>query len=213
MKKSLKVFLLLCFFVFGLSTIFYMLDRVPKFEDDDSEVLQATDFEDSVNVSAVIRLQEIRFRVFPEKRQPPINNWASHVDFWVTNSSGYTVFDRNLVPTDQYGLGVMEVDRTENISSGYYSVYVKGISHLTKRYDNIYFSKIAEYYDFTVGEDDLLAGDTHDSRDDYINSLDISTLINALNTGNYVNDLNQDSIVNSLDLSNQVFNISTAGDE
>ncbi len=213
MKDSLKLILLLCFLTLGLSITIYMVRKAPEFRNESEEVLQANDLQEDVVIRATIKLQEIRFKVYPEKRHPDTNNWASHVDFRVEDrTTGNIVFERELTPTNNFGTGVINLDHDENIEAGHYTVFIKGISHLTKRYDNIYFSKIAEYYDFT-DRPDILAGDTHDSRDDFVNSLDISTLIGKLNTDDYINDLNQDNQVNSLDLSNQVFNISVAGDE
>jgi hypothetical protein len=213
MKNSLKTMLVFCFLVFAAGFVAFLINKKPEFKDEGEEVLQAQDLEESVTIQAYIKMQQIEFKVYPEKRQPPTNNWQSHVDFKVRDeTSGAIVFERNLVSTNSEGIGTIDLEHSENIPTDDYTVLIKGIAHLTKKYENIHFETIAEYYDFTINEEDLLAGDTHDSRDDYINSLDISTLINQLNTGDYVNDLNQDSIVNSLDLSNQVFNLSIYGD-
>jgi hypothetical protein len=215
MKNSLKTILLFCFAIFGISVLAYMVNNVPRFNEKHSseDVLQANDLQEDVEIRAYIKMQEIKFKVYPEKRHPSTGNWSTHADFKVLEpTETIPTFERDLVHTDSSGIGTIQLEHSENVPEGHYSVLIKGISHLTKRYDDIHFSKIAEYYDFTLDYDDLLAGDTHDSRDNFVNSLDISTLIRNLNTNNYVNDLNQDSQVNSLDLSNQVYNISKFGD-
>jgi hypothetical protein len=64
----------------------------------------------------------------------------------------------------------------------------------------------------TLTGNKLLAGDTGSTNDNYINSLDLSTLVEKFYTADNKNDLNQDGIVNSLDLSNQIFNLFKTGD-
>lgn len=209
MKDFLKATLVVSFVLVSVSFMLELFVRKPEIKDYDSaEVLQAED----VVVSGFIRLQQIIFKVYPEKRHPPAHNWDTFVNFQVqTLSTHAVVFQRDLVPTSTEGIGIIELASGENVPDGYYSVYLKAISHLSRRYDNIHFDQISEEYDFTPFGD-LLAGDTHASQDDFINSLDISILLTSLNTGNYVCDLNQDSLVNSLDLSNQLYNISEWGD-
>jgi len=209
MKDFLKVTLVVVFVLVSVSFMLELFVRRPEIkEESPEEVLQAED----VVVSGFIRLQEIRFKVYPEKRVPSINNWDTRADFQVQNQSTHAVvFQRNLVQTDTGGIGTIHLTSAENIPDGYYSVYIKGISHLSRRYDSIHFDQISEYYDFTPFGDHL-AGDTHVSRDDFINSLDISLLLTNLNMSHYICDLNQDSLVNSLDLSNQLYNISMWGD-
>lgn len=211
MKDFVKATMVVIFVLVSVSFMLELFIRKPeiKIKDDGSaEVLQAED----VVVSGFIRLQQIIFKVYPEKRHPSTHHWSTYVNFQVqTLSTHALVFQRSSVVTDSEGIGIIELASGENIPDGYYSVYLKGISHLSRRYDNIHFDQISEEYDFTPFGD-LLAGDTHASQDDFINSLDISILLTSLNSGNYVCDLNQDSLVNSLDLSNQLYNISEWGD-
>lgn len=209
MKDFLKATLVVVFVLVSVSFIFEIFVRELETKKEDApEVLQAED----VIVSGFIRLQQITFKVHPEKRHPSMHNWDSLMDFQVQNQATHAViFERGLVSTNTEGVGTIALASTENVPDGYYSVYIKGISHLSRRYDNIQFGHISEDYDFTSFGDHL-AGDTHHSRDDFINSLDISILLTSLNTGDYICDLNQDTLVNSLDLSNQLYNISKWGD-
>ncbi|MBN2100489.1 hypothetical protein JW710_01145 [Candidatus Dojkabacteria bacterium] len=209
MKNYLKAVMVFLFAVVAVSGIVYLFQVAkPTTKDDEEEVLQA-----DVEIRAFIRMQEIVFRVHPEKRHPDLHHWSTYADFTIENpSDGSTVYHWDAVLTDHTnGDGRIELDPTEVVNSGVYNILIKGRSHLSKRYEGIVLEDISETLDFTP-YGDILAGDTHNSRDDFINSLDISTLIIQLGTGNYVCDLNQDSQVNSLDLSNQVYNIGKAGD-
>lgn len=209
MRDYLKGLLVFCFSFFTVILVISLVVN-PKesvVEEKVEDVKQA-----EVVVTATVNVNEIIFKVHPEKRIPRTGNWDSRVDFIVRNSSGNTVMSRDLVDTNTQGEGTIELGPGDSVPPGTYTVVLKGISHLARAYTNVEISSAGEYLDFTP-YGDVLAGDTHSSRDDFINSLDLSTLITALSTGSYVNDLNQDSLVNSLDLSNQVYNIGKGGDE
>jgi hypothetical protein len=165
----------------------------------------------TVTTRGIINLSEIKFKVHPEKRIPKTNNWGTIANFKVRNQQTGKIYLEQSPTTNNQGQGVIYPTPTEVIPPGNHTVLIKGISHLTKRYDNVGFEHQSEYFDFTP-YGDLLAGDTHPSNDNFINALDISTLIGKLSTDDYKNDLNQDKQVNSLDLSNQIFNLSKSGD-
>jgi len=208
MKKFFKAVLLCVFFItfLILVTKLFPLLYQPKEEKVEEEIKGET-----IHITASIKLQSITFKVYPERRVPPTGNWSTILDFQVQNQLTHSPFLQKTLTTNNSGVGVITLGADENLPPGNNSIWIKGISHLAKRYDNMYFSDQYENFDFTP-YGDLLAGDTHISSDNFINSLDISTLINQLNTGNYKNDLNQDSTVNILDLTIQVDNISKGGD-
>jgi hypothetical protein len=56
-----------------------------------------------------------------------------------------------------------------------------------------------------------LAGDTKYPQDDQVNSLDLSVLLNKLNTGDEISDLNRDTGVNSLDINILIANLMKMG--
>lgn len=213
MKFGKKVAISLCLLVLESALLYSVLSAYPypsgpSGQGEDDEEVKGED----VSVTASIRLEEITFVVHPEKRIPRTNNWDSFIDFEVWNPTTNTMRIRRLSRgTDDLGYNTFSVNRDESLATGTYQVRVKGISHLSKIYNSVYFSKITETIDLTL-YDDLLAGDTHVSRDDFINSLDLSILLINLGTGDYINDLNQDSQVNSLDLSNMVYNLGKSGD-
>lgn len=165
---------------------------------------------ENVNITARIKLQQIDFKVYPEKRVPKENNWSTFVYFKAKDLNSEQIHYSGTDITNDQGEGKLILKPSENIPNGSQIVTIKGISHLSKRY-RINFTKQFEMFDFTIfGE--LLAGDTHKSQDNFINSLDISTLISNLETSDYISDLNRDSKVNSLDLSTQLYNLGKAGE-
>ncbi len=166
----------------------------------------------NVKVSASIDLKKITFIAYPEKRIPPTLNWDTYVYFRVKkHNKDKILLKRDLHPTNFLGIGVIDLKSGESIPQGSYDVVLKGYSHLSKLYKNLLFIDQNQVLNLTP-YGDLLAGDTHPSGDDFVNSLDISSLISKLETSNYRNDLNQDTKVNSLDLSIQIYNLSKAGE-
>lgn len=205
MKKTLKITLAATFFIIFVFFIFKFIFKQAPTEVKIEEI-------EGIVITANINLKEIKFKVYPEKRVPSTLNWSTIADFKVRNQVSSALLLQKVVTTNNSGQGTITLGPSENVSSGNHSVLIKGISHLAKRYNNVPFFKQFEDFDFTP-YGDLLAGDTHSSNDNTINSLDISTLIIRLNTGDYINDLNQDSLVNSLDLSMQIYNLYKIGDE
>jgi len=204
MKKYFKP--LLFIILFGVF-IFYIVKPEPKKQEEKEEEVEA----EQVHITASTKIQDFQLTVYPEKRVPLVNNWGTIVDFRVVNSAtGSELFQADIT-TNNLGMATYILGPLENIPGGNHRVYIKGISHLTKRYNSIPFHSQHENFDFTP-YGDLLAGDTNPVNDNIINSLDLSTLIINLNSGDYVNDLNQDTLVNSLDLSIQVYNLYKSGD-
>jgi hypothetical protein len=163
--------------------------------------------EDEVNVSANIRATGIRFRVFPEKRIPRIGNWGTYIDLKLvncTNPSKFYTFTN--IPTDSNGYG--DVTFTPDIYTldGPYRIYARGFSHLNRSFNCYDVDHAITFIDLTLEGKELFAGETSIIYDNYINSLDLSTMVKNMFTTDYANDLNQDGKVNSLDLANQIFN-------
>jgi len=98
------------------------------------------------------------------------------------------------------------------IASGNYRIEIIGYSHLNKNFPCRLVSSSEEYVDLTQDSAVLLAGEVSNVYDNYINSLDISVLVNQLYNADYLTDLNQDSKVNSLDMSIQIYNLFKFGD-
>jgi hypothetical protein len=116
-----------------------------------------------------------------------LDNTDFHIYTLTTNSIGgglYNFCSNNIYP-----------------ATGVYNLHVKGISHLRRVISSqSLFTNVTTVKDYRQNEFLLIAGETSNTFDNKINSLDISTQIGKLNTVDYVNDLNQDGIVNEADL-------------
>ena len=67
--------------------------------------------------------------------------------------------------------------------------------------------------DYTYGGTfDLLAGDVHPSKDDYVNSMDLSVVSARIYASDVDADLNVDGVVNALDLSMVLVNLYERGE-
>lgn len=210
-QKSLKVtlgLLLILGFVIYLGSFKTGLNEGGQ----QDEKVEGDTLGENVFIGAETKLQKLIFRVYPEARVPITNNWDTIVEFRVKpKGSTNTIVGEDAIVTDTQGVGQLSISTLEVIPSRTnLDVTVKGFSHLRKRYYNVFFDKVS--MDINLTYDELLAGDTHDSNDNYINSLDMSTVINTFFSDNYKNDLNQDGEVNSLDFSIQIRNLWKTGD-
>jgi len=154
------------------------------------------------------------FLAKPEKRIPREGNWgtALKVDFL---DSRKNVTNSIQARSDKSGKASVNLcDQGIAIESGNYNFYVRGLSHLRKYYGNVNVVKDgSSVVDFSSGGSRLLAGETSNTFDNKINSLDASTQIRAFyKTDDEKNDLNRDEKVNSLDFSNTVFNFYKLGE-
>lgn len=165
-----------------------------------------------VTVSAVLRVQNIEFTVYPEKRIPPTNNWGTQAELTFASCNSNFTKSYPAVPTNNQGTGTLNIPINDPLPGDDYSIYVTGLSHLREGYNcyNINTTDVA--IDLTAEGKELLAGETSVNFDNYINALDMSKLINDLFSGDNISDLNQDGKVNSLDYSNQLYNIYESGD-
>jgi cysteine-rich repeat protein len=149
---------------------------------------------------------------YPEKRFPAEGNWsvASVLNLY---EPGQTTpkYTFNLQTDDS---GWINVDLPDPFDLATYNAVIKGISHLTKRIDGVdmrVFNNLL--LDFTINTSfSLIAGDVHPAKDDYINALDISSIVGMLYGGDLNGDLNVDTTVNALDLSILVGNLYKSGD-
>jgi hypothetical protein len=166
-----------------------------------------------VQISAYIPITGMRFRVFPEKRIPRIGNWATIADVTLVNCNDPTkVYQFNSIPTDSQGYGSVTFTPDVYTFDGPYRVYIRGFSHLNRSFNCYNIVQSNTLIDLTLEGKELLAGETSVIYDNYINALDLSTMVKKMFTTDYKNDLNQDGKVNSLDMANQIFNFYTHGD-
>ncbi|MBU0649051.1 fibronectin type III domain-containing protein [Patescibacteria group bacterium] len=148
----------------------------------------------------------------PEKRWPRIGNWDTIADFEIRVPGERAPLESVVVNTDGpsgFGRAILTAGEPDTA----YDFTFKGLSHLRKRMDLITISEATNTLDFTLGGAfNLLAGDCHASKDNLVNSLDISTLVNDLMSSDDVTDLNDDTQVNSLDITIQLANLMVWGD-
>jgi len=166
----------------------------------------------SVNINATVPSCIFNFTVKPEKRIPRINNWGTILSIQIYKN-GQQVFNTS-VNTDIFGKGSINVClKNFYPTPGNYDFYLRGYSHLLKKYYNISaFSSYTTYVDFSSNNAYLTAGETSVIFDNFINALDLSTQIRNMYTTDYKNDLNQDGQVNALDLSITIGNFYKVGD-
>ncbi|MBN1617865.1 hypothetical protein JW887_00805 [Candidatus Dojkabacteria bacterium] len=170
--------------------------------------------QDNVTTKLVVtnERENYQFIIYPEKRVPSTNNWGTTMQVWINTTTGQNIVYRGTITSNSQGLFTLELSDNESIPDGNYQIIIQSASHLRKKIPAIYLSQENLVYNLT-GYGQLFAGDTHYPQDNFINSLDLSTLARKLNTSDNINDLNQDSLVNSLDLSIQVYNLGRKGDE
>ncbi|MGE3340409.1 MAG: DUF4215 domain-containing protein [Candidatus Altimarinota bacterium] len=147
---------------------------------------------------------------YPEKRSPPQGNWSlpSRLRLYVPgNLVAAETFD---FTTDSQGR--FEVDAVD-VLPGNYHFLLKGLSHLSRRLSDVSFQGADVLLDYTVGGTSfLLGGDVHPSKDDYVNGLDLSSIVARLYGAFLDADLNYDGIVNGMDLSITVGNLFKSGE-
>lgn len=152
----------------------------------------------------------LEVRAHPEKRWPQTGNWHTDLDVKLWDSAGETeIYAVTLATDNQAGEGTVDLF---DVPYGTYDFSGKGLSHLSAI---VYALALTDetFVDFTYGLTfDLLAGDVNPTRDDFVNSLDISALLGDLNNDDEVTDLNQDSLVNSLDINILLTNLNKWGE-
>jgi len=146
----------------------------------------------------------------PEKRVNPSQNWGTTATLsFLSQKTGHVLFTTQLTINDT-GWGTLT---TNQIPAGAYDISLKGLSHLTKVMRNVEINDNSHTLDFTFGETFyLIAGDVHESKDDFINALDITAAVKALYTNDVHADLNKDGLVNALDITITVNNLYQSGE-
>lgn len=146
----------------------------------------------------------------PEKRMPATGNWATlgSLKIYPINQTTPTY---ELVADINDG-GMATLDNT--VATANYHAAFKGRSHLTKFIRDVAFDEDRDIeLDFTFGDTfDVLAGDVHMSKDDYVNSLDLSATVVVIYNPDDEADLNMDGVVNGMDLSIEVVNLYKSGE-
>lgn len=163
-----------------------------------------------VDITADVYSCELNIIIYPEKRIPQINNWDTLLDVQISNTQNQIA--SLTAPSNNFGVGTFPLCLNNyQLTSGNYNFYVRGFSHLRRRYSNVTaFDTQTETLDLRpFGE--MYAGETSAVFDNYINVLDISTQISNMYTNSIKNDLNQDGYVNTLDISNTITNFYLAG--
>ena len=177
----------------------------------EGQVLQALD--EQVQVNASVYGCYLNVKAKPEKRVL-LPNWGTELTVEVYENNG-PLIGIAIATTDNNGEAIVDLcDAGITEIGGVYDVKVRGLSHLYAGYpDESALSTVETEIDFTESETRyLLAGETSNVFDNYINSLDLSTQIAHLYTNDNKNDLNQDEDVNSLDISNTIWNWYMEGD-
>ena len=164
----------------------------------------------AVDDTIIRTLVTIEVKAWPEKRWPRQGNWSTRAGLDIRNLGTTTnAVGSGTVSTNSQGLGSAEF---ATFPPANYDLALKGLSHLRKVLTNVPLLADVNPVDFTLGGSFyLLAGDTKYPQDDQVNSLDLSVLLNKLNTGDEISDLNRDTGVNSLDINILIANLMKMG--
>jgi hypothetical protein len=166
--------------------------------------------ESSLTVQAEIGLNPVIW-IKPQNRIPATNNDSLYIDIEVRPVGSTTVEHAENVTVNNQGYESMQSLSLSQVSPGQHDVAVKGLSHLRRTFSNQSFGPSNEFL-LDLRYLTLLAGDTHPTSDNYINSLDISYEILHLYSGDIRADLNRDGRVNSLEFPTLISNINKYGD-
>ncbi|MBT5016552.1 hypothetical protein HN748_00205 [Candidatus Peregrinibacteria bacterium] len=116
--------------------------------------------------------------------------------------------------SSSFGLTTSNVD-ISTLTPNEYHIFAKGRSHLTRKMSNVNLTTDTTNIDFSYGDTEYLyAGDVNGTifGDDIVNAIDLSILINDLDSFDLRTDLNRDNTVNALDLSILITNLDKEGD-
>lgn len=149
--------------------------------------------------------------ITPEKRIPPDHNKSLEVVVDIRPESSSTPIFTTTVTTDNEGKAVICPIPADLITATYYDVLVKGLSHLRRIFPHQSFAGGAGFA-LDLSSPLLLAGDSHPTADNYVNSMDVSYEITKLYTNDLRADLNRDTIVNSLEFPTLISHLYAYGD-
>lgn len=148
--------------------------------------------------------------ITPENRIPPIHNNALEITVDIRPEGSSTPIYSTTVGTDSEGRAQLCPLPSTIISGHYYDVLVKGLSHLRRIFPHQLFGSSGFTLDLRTPV--LLAGDSHPTSDNYVNSLDISYEITKIYTSELRADLNRDGLVNSLEFPTLISHLYKYGD-
>ncbi|MCA9381370.1 hypothetical protein KC678_03835 [Candidatus Dojkabacteria bacterium] len=176
--------------------------------------VQQSSAQDDVTVSANVVGCALELVVYPESRLPVSGNWGTNlnVEVYLDSTQDY-LGTTTATSADSNGKGVFDLC-SDGIFAGEdsYVFYIRGKSHLRKKFGPVTtFGGAVSYLNFS-SSGGLIAGETSNVYDNYINSLDLATQIATLETNDDKNDLNQDGEVNVLDISVTIDNYFKSGD-
>lgn len=168
---------------------------------------------EDVVVTASVPVCNLQLTARPADRIPPIGNWGTYLNVNVTNLSDQQQFAFAGNSDNQGTINYDLCDNSVSVVPGTYNFYIRGLSHLRKRFPAVQtFTNYNSSVIFAAPSQYLVAGETSEVYDNFINGLDISTQVVSLYTGDEQDDLNQDGVVNALDLSITVKNLYVQGD-
>jgi hypothetical protein len=149
-------------------------------------------------------------QITPENRIPPTHNNSLQLEVWIRGIGQTNPVYITTVTTDLEGKAKICPIPANLITSQYYDILIKGLSHLRRNFPHQDFSSIGQSLDLrsTV----LFAGDSHPVNDNYVNSMDISYEILNLYTSDLRADLNRDTTVNSLEFPTLISHLYQHGD-
>lgn len=165
---------------------------------------------EDVMVQAEIAVTPIIW-VSPQNRIPPTGNDSLEIAVEIRPVGSTTPeYSETLIVNNQ-GYERMQPLSLSQVALGQHDVAVKGLSHLRRVYPSQTIGPTAEFV-LDLRYLDLLAGDSHPTSDNYVNSLDISYEILHLYGNNLRADLNRDGKVNSLEFPTLISNLYSFGD-
>lgn len=168
---------------------------------------------EDVVVTASVPVCNLQLTARPADRIPPIGNWGTYLNVSVTNLSDQQQFAFAGNSDNQGTINYDLCDNGVSVEPGTYNFYIRGLSHLRKRFPAVQtFTNYNSSVIFAAPSQYLVAGETSEVYDNFINGLDISTQVVSLYTGDEQDDLNKDGVVNALDLSITVKNLYVQGD-
>lgn len=146
----------------------------------------------------------------PQNRIPSTGNNSLSIQFWIRSESDKSIaFSQNTTLDNSGSVNICPISLS-TLPDEYYDILVKGNSHLRRIFPHQRFYEAKKTYD--LKQPVLLAGDSHPSNDNYINSMDISYEITNIYSSTQKADLNRDGIINSLDFSTLLSNLYKNGD-
>lgn len=150
--------------------------------------------------------------MYPEERIPAVGNWDTTADVTLEDCTTTATRSFEDISTNTQGEGTISIPSSVPLPPGDYRFFIHGYSHLNEEFNCYALDGAEPSVDLTLEGKELLAGETSNIYDNFINSLDMSVLVSDLFGSEYLTDLNQDGEVNSLDFSTQIDNIFVTGD-